>query len=219
MDGTTLFRSALTGCIFGFLACIPVGPINCTIINDGAKRGFLWSFMVGLGAMVMDVVYCSMAFAGFSKLFQSELIRATMELVSFLLMIFLGVRYMMVKEVPITDVPVGEVEHRFHPHAAFWIGFVRVLGNPAILLFWITLTATFLSHEWITDTYQSKFLCGVGNFFGGMAWFTLLSLAVTKGHKRFSSKTLMRMSQLSGLSLLITGVIIGIRLIRMIAHH
>ena len=209
----------MTGCVFGFLACIPVGPINCTIINDGAKRGFLWCFMVGLGAMAMDVIYCAMAFAGFSQLFQSEVIRATMELVSFLLMIYLGVKYTFVKEVPITDVPVGEVEHRIHPHTAFWIGFVRVLGNPAILLFWVTLTATFLSHEWINDTFQSKFLCGAGNFVGGMVWFTLLSLGVATGRSRFSSKTLMRMSQLSGLSLLITAVIIGVRLVKMIAHH
>src|SRR2546422_7923188 len=43
---TTLFRSLLavmTGFLSGFIISIPVGPINLTIINEGARRGFAWA--------------------------------------------------------------------------------------------------------------------------------------------------------------------------------
>jgi threonine/homoserine/homoserine lactone efflux protein len=218
-DFSGLFIATLTGFIGGFLICIPVGPINITIINEGAKRGFFWAVMIGAGAMVMDVIYCSVAFAGFSGLFASRYLRAAMELVSFLLTLYLGVKYMVARDLPATTKTMERVEHSLHPHTAFWIGFVRVLGNPAVLLFWITLSATFISHEWIEDNVTSKAACITGNFMGGMVWFLLLSALVSRGHGRFSTKTLVRLSHGSGASLLIVAVFIGFRLIRLLAHR
>jgi len=135
------------GLVSGFLISIPVGPINLAIINEGAKRGFRWGVLIGFGAIAMDIVYCGIAFAGFSGLFSTHLLRATMELLSFLALIYLGIRYLQTTHLPETTKGVEMVEQRLHPHTAFMIGFVRVLGNPAVLLFWITLSASFMSHE------------------------------------------------------------------------
>src|SRR6266550_616059 len=46
--------AGLTGLVSGFLLSVPVGPINLTIINEGARRGFNWASLIGLGAVVMD---------------------------------------------------------------------------------------------------------------------------------------------------------------------
>ena len=75
-DFYALLTAGLAGVIGGFLFCIPVGPINITIINEGARRGFLWACLIGLGAMAMDLVYCSIAFAGFSSVFASNFMKA-----------------------------------------------------------------------------------------------------------------------------------------------
>ena len=212
-----LIVAGTTGFVFGFLVCIPVGPINVAIINEGARRGFLWSLMVGLGAMVMDTIYCGIAFTGFSSLFTGPLVRAGMELLSFMLMFFLGIKYLIARDVPEHTRTVDVVEHKFHPHTAFWIGFVRVLGNPAILLFWFTLSATFLSHEWIQENTPSKVFCAIGNFLGGMVWFFFLSFLVAKGHGKFSTRTLLNMSRVSGLSLLVAAIFIASRLVHLLA--
>src|SRR6185436_7622822 len=136
------FESYLTafiaGLISGFVVSIPVGPINITIINEGARRGFFWAFMISLGAMAMDLIYCGVAFAGFSGLFTSKVMKATMELLSFLFLLYLGIKYLLTPTLPATTHTIEAVEHKLHPRTAFWIGFVRVLGNPAVLLFWIT---------------------------------------------------------------------------------
>jgi L-lysine exporter family protein LysE/ArgO len=208
--------SAIAGFISGFLVCIPVGPINVAIINEGARRGFLWSLMIGLGAMIMDTIYCAIAFAGFSSLFSGAVIRSVMELLSFILMFSLGVRYLFARDVPEHTPTVDAVEHKFHPHTAFWTGFVRVLGNPAVLLFWFTLSATFLAHQWITESIPSKILCASGSFLGGMTWLFLLSLLVSRGRGKFSKRTLLRMSQVSGLSLLIAAMFIVVRLAKIL---
>jgi len=210
---------AFWGFAFGFLASIPVGPINISIVNEGACRGFGWALLIGLGATTMEVIYCAIAFAGFTQLFDSRWIKATMELVSFLLMLFLGIKYLLAHSLPATTRSIESVEHRLHPHTAFWTGFVRCLGNPGVLLWWITISATFISHEWMEDAWQSKGACVAGVALGCFLWFTLLSYLVSRGHGRFSTNTLLRMSQFSGASVLAVALVIGVRLVRMLAHH
>src|SRR5437879_12407594 len=116
---------ALTGFASGFLVSIPVGPINISIVNEGARRGFIWAFLIGLGATIMEVIYCAIAFAGFTSLFDSRWIKATMELVSFLLMLFLGVKYLLTHSLPATTRSIETVEHPLHPHTALWAGLAR----------------------------------------------------------------------------------------------
>src|SRR4051812_47866726 len=214
-----LLTAGVAGLVSGFVVSIPVGPINITIINEGARRGFFWAFMIGLGAMAMDVIYCSIAFAGFSGLFASEFMKATMELLSFLFLLYLGLKYLLTASLPATTPTVEAVEHKLHPHAAFWIGFVRVLGNPAVLLFWITVSATFIAHELINDTLASKSLCVLGTFCGGLLWFLLLSFLVAKGHGKFSTRALVRMAHISGAVLLIAGLVIGVKLAGVLARQ
>ncbi len=211
--------AGFTGFLSGFLVSIPVGPINLSIVNEGAQRGFRWACLIGLGATVMEVIYCGFAFAGFTQLFDAKWIKATMELVSFILMLFLGVKFMTAHSLPATTRSVERVEHRLHPHAAFWIGFVRCLGNPGVLLFWITISATFISHDWMEETWQSKGACWIGVALGCFSWFTLLSYLVSRGHGKFSTKTLMRMSQISGASLLIVAIVMGVRLVKLLPHR
>jgi threonine/homoserine/homoserine lactone efflux protein len=215
----TLMIAFVAGLISGFVVSIPVGPINITIINEGARRGFRWACMIGLGAMVMDLIYCSVAFAGFSGLFSSQFMKATMELLSFLFLLYLGTKYLLTPSLPATTPTVEAVEHTLHPHAAFWIGFVRVLGNPAVLLFWITVSATFISHDWIDETLASKTMCVAGTFVGGLLWFLLLSFLVAKGHGKFSTRTLVRMAHISGAVLLAAGLVIGFRLVSLLAQR
>ncbi|PYM12612.1 MAG: hypothetical protein DME18_11000, partial [Verrucomicrobia bacterium] len=182
-------------------------------------RGFGWAFLIGLGATIMEVIYCAIAFAGFTSLFDSRWIKATMELVSFLLMLFLGVKYLLAHSLPATTRSIETVEHRLHPHTAFWTGLVRCLGNPGVLLFWITFSAMFISHEWMDDTWPSKGACVTGVALGCFAWFTLLSFLVSRGHGKFSTGTLLRMSQFSGASVLVVAIVTGVRLIILLAHH
>ena len=104
MEGfLALLTAGLAGVIGGFLFCIPVGPINITIINEGARRGFFWACMIGFGAMAMDLIYCSIAFAGFSSIFASKFMKATMQLLSFMFLIYLGLKYLLTASLPATN--------------------------------------------------------------------------------------------------------------------
>ena len=84
-------------------------------------------------------------------------------------------------------------------------GFVRVLGNLGVLLFWIVLAANFMSHDWVADTFAAKTACVAGVALGTNLWFCALSYGVSRGHGRFSESTLVRMQHISGICLIAVG--------------
>jgi threonine/homoserine/homoserine lactone efflux protein len=208
----------VVGVISGFLVSIPVGPINVTIINEGANRGFKWAVMVGMGAVLMETIYSAIGFAGFTTFFDAKIVKASMQLISFLVLLILGFKYLVVPVIPATTRSIERVEETLHPHSAFMTGFVRVLGNPIVLLFWVAIAATFMSHEWVDPNWMSKGACILGVAMGAAAWFLLLSYLVSRSHWKFSTHTLLRMSHISGACLLIVAVILGIRIIFLLAR-
>lgn len=211
--------ACLTGFISGFIASFVPGPINVAIINEGARRGFKWALLIGLGSTVMEVIYCGVAFAGFSAIFSQRLIKAALEVISFLLMIWLGLKYLRARVVEEHNPRADRIEQKLHPHSAFMVGFVQVLGNPGVLLMWLVLTASFSAHDWVEDTLREKGACLVGVALGALAWFLMLSYAVSRGHRKFSSQTLLWMEHLSGVLLLTIAGVLGVRIMLLLAAH
>src|SRR5439155_14841282 len=95
--------AAFTGFISGLVVSVPPGPVNLTIMNEGARRGFKWAALIGLGATLMEVLYCAVAFTSFAAFFQNKDIKASMEVFSFAFMLFLGLKFLMAKSVPKLD--------------------------------------------------------------------------------------------------------------------
>src|SRR6476661_4745083 len=111
-DFHSLLIAALTGFLSGLILSIPVGPINLTIINEGARRGFFWAFLIGLGATAGEVFYCFIAFTSLASFFQRGYIKAAMELFSFVFMLFLGIKVLLVKSVEAAPVDLGTRAHQ-----------------------------------------------------------------------------------------------------------
>jgi threonine/homoserine/homoserine lactone efflux protein len=221
-----ILGSALTGFAFGLLLSIPIGPVNLTIINESARRGFTQGMLVGLGASVMELIYCTIAFTGFSSFFGDRMVKASMEVFSFTFLLFLGMKFLTAKTVAAPTqlgTAAGKIEARvgekFNPHSAFMNGFVRVLGNLGVLLFWIVLAANFMSHDWVTDTFAAKTACIVGVALGTNLWFCALSYGVSRGHGRFRESTLVRMQHISGLCLIAVGLFDGGHIVWQLARH
>ncbi len=148
-DLPPILVAGLTGLISGLLLSIPVGPVNLTILNEGTRRGFKWAALIGLGATVMEVIYCFIAFTSFASFFTHGYVKPAMELFSFVFMLFIGIKFLLAKSVQVRPVRLGagggrieaQLEERLHPHSAFMTGFVRVMGNLGVLVFWIFLAA------------------------------------------------------------------------------
>ena len=215
----TYFWPALAGAVCGFVSAVPIGPINLTILNEGARRGFAWGFLIGLGATLMEAIYCVVAFAGFAPLFTAPLIKASMELVSFLFMLYLGQKFVRAKAIPSRSHSEEVIEEKLHPHTAFWTGFVRCLGTPGVFFFWITVGATLIAHDWMAPTWPSKIACATGATLGIFFWFLLLSYGVSLGRGRLTEGKLLRMERWSGVVLLLFALYLGLRLVALLAQR
>jgi len=201
------------GLLSGFLASFVPGPVNVAIINQGARQGFYHGLFIGLGSTAMEAIYCAVAFAGFASLFAEPNLKAIMELGSFLLMLFLGIKYLRTTTIQQFNPSADKLEQKLHLHSAFADGFIQVLANPGVLLMWIALSASFTAHEWVQDNWHEKISCVAGVAVGCLLWFFPLAFAISRGKGRFSDQTLLRMERLSGLLLLLIAAVLGIRII------
>lgn len=225
-DLPPLFVAALTGFISGVLLCIPVGPVNLTIMNEGARRGFKWAALIGAGATLMEVIYCGIAFTGFAVFFERGWIKSAMEVFSFAFLLFLGVKFLMAKNVKepmrlgvATDRIEERIEEKLHPHSAFMIGFVRTMANLGVLLGWIIINTNFISRGWVEPTWGSKFACMAGVALGVGLWFFGLSWAISLGHKKITEATILKMERGSGVALLVLGCAQGLHIAWQLAKH
>src|SRR6187402_1032384 len=119
IDPDHSLTAIITGFVASFLVSIPVGPINLTIINEGARRGFKWAIMIGLGSVVMESIYCALALTGFSAFLQIPVVKAVMELVSFLFLLSLSWRFFSAKSIPSHTHGADVIEQKLHPRTAF----------------------------------------------------------------------------------------------------
>ncbi len=221
-----LASAGLTGFLSGLLLSIGVGPVNLTIMSEGARRGFRWAALIGLGATAMEVLYCTVAFTGFASFFSRGYIKAAMELFSFVFMLYLAVKFLSAKSVTattkisaVTSRIEARLEERLQPRSAFMTGFARVMGNPGVLLWWIILAANFISREWVEPNGEGKIACIAGVAVGVGLWFFGLSWAVSLGHRKFGEETLLRMEHWSGGVLLVLALAHGGTLVWQLGHH
>jgi threonine/homoserine/homoserine lactone efflux protein len=227
-DTHPILLAALTGYFCALIfSSIPVGPINLTILNEGAQRGFLWALLIGLGAATMETIYCAISFTGFSSLLDHGIVQAFMQVFSFVFILFLGFKFLLAKSVHVptklnaaSEKIETRIEQKFHPHSAYMTGFARVLGNLGVLLFWIVLAANLMARDWVDgDSLAAKAACVGGVALGTNTWFTVLSFGVSRGHRRMGEKTLLRLQHFSGICLIVFGLIQGTHIAWQLARH
>jgi len=227
MDLHAILFAGLVGFAFAALfSSIPVGPINLTILNEGSQRGFRWAMLIGLGASTMEVIYCALAFTGFSSLFDDHLVKAAMQLFSFLFLLFIGVKFLNAQTINVPtklDVASKKIEaqlgKKLHPHSAFMTGFVRVMGNLGVLLTWIVLAANFMAHDWVENRFAAKAACVLGVALGTNTWFLVFSYGVSRGHGKFSEATLLRLQHVSGVCLITFSLFDAAHIVWQLARH
>ena len=221
-----ILLAALAGLASALAFSLLPGPINLTILHEGPRRGFLWALFIGLGAAVMDAIYCAISFTGFSQLIDHGIVKATMQVLGFVFLLFLGFKFLLAQSVKgstklgaVSEKIEMRLEQKIHPHSAFMTGFVRVAANLGVLLAWVLLSASFMAHDVVDETFAAKTACVLGVFTGASLWFFGFSFAVSRGHGKFSEETLLRLQHISGILLIATALFEGAHVAWQLAKH
>ena len=97
---------------------------------------------------------------------------------------------------------------------------IQLGGGPFTwVMAWVVWSAFLLAHDWVDDSRNAKVACVGGVFAGTTLWFVILSFGVSRGHGKFSEKTLLRFQHLSGICLIIAGLFDGANIAWHLAKH
>lgn len=143
-----MVEAVLKGITLGFLLSIAVGPVIFSIIkqslNNGHKGGM--AFVLGVSASDIALVLISNVF---TELFTSISSRRTeIGIAGSVFLIVMGIYFLFFKKIKVDD-RGQQVITRFRKRdyaKIFLSGFFMNTLNPAIFLFWITTSTTFVSH-------------------------------------------------------------------------
>lgn len=205
--------AALAGALSGLASAVPVGPVNVTIINEAARHGRNRAWWVGCGAGTMEMVFCALGFLGAAPLLTAPRLQSLLQLLGMLVIAGLGWHYLTTPTVP--GIGLRRVARRqlYQPHAAFALGFVRVLGNPGVLVYWVAVATSFAAHGVVGSDGRGRTACLAGVALATYGWFGLLGWLAAQVHGRISSSWLLRLSRFSGALLLVVAAALGGRLL------
>jgi L-lysine exporter family protein LysE/ArgO len=163
------------GFALGFVAGIPVGPVNAAVIDTAMRKCVRRAIAIGVGGAFMDFVYSQLAVLGLGTVMQAYpwLQNAFLGVGGVVLVVF-GVKSVLAPP------PIDRDDRHLHDRkplvvralaAAFLGGVLITVANPAALISWLLLAGTVLADFKGMEALVS----GLGIFFGCTAWFLIVA--------------------------------------------
>lgn len=192
----------IKGLIIGFSIAAPVGPIGVLCIRRTLAEGMMSGFLSGLGAATADVTYGMIA--GFGLTIISNFLigqQFWLRLIGGIFLCYLGIRTFIIRpaEKPALVDDKGILGNYFST-------FLLTLTNPMTI---ISFTAVFagLGLGTKSSSYITSLILVLGVFLGSGSWWLILSIMVNLFRKRFSTTGLLWVNRVSGLIIMIFGLI------------
>jgi L-lysine exporter family protein LysE/ArgO len=175
--------------ILGCLAAVPAGPVQIEVVRRSINGHLRPSFMVILGAFLMDVFYGSIAFFGIAPFLENKKIMAVFWLAGGLILTILGIitiRHSLKNE----DISYNP-DHLKRKRWAFLGGLSLSATNPMMILWWLSGVKIFQDVGLIDrfDSDVAVVFLAAGSL-GLASYLTCLSLFIFWAKKFISLRTL-----------------------------
>jgi len=192
--------SIILGFIVGFIAAIPLGPINIFVVSQTLKRDFFHGLLGGLTAAVLDMVFCLAALVGVGHiLILIQRYSLLLKLLAALLLTAIGIR-LILQARHFDESMWGEKPARKTPRPMVAVVLLYI-SNPALYGFWLGAAGTVSAHGWISARRSAAWLFSLAVGVGSVMWYFLLVRYVAKHHHLISVETFRKV--LIGLAILL----------------
>ncbi len=194
----------IRGMAVGIALAMPIGPINVEIVRRGLEGGFRRGWLVGLGAVTADTLYCVVVVTGLAPVADRPALRAPLFLAGAVVLLYLGITGITAKRQGSDPVSRPPTSRR-----SYWTGFIMAAANPLGIVYWLSIGAALIASAVEgSGEAATPFLVG-GVFAGIVLWVTILSTLAQAG-RRFVSVSVLRMAtRLAALVLVGFGVYFG----------
>jgi threonine/homoserine/homoserine lactone efflux protein len=198
----------LRGLIIGFSIAAPVGPIGVLCICRTLAEGRTYGLLSGLGAATADAIYGCVA--GFGLTFVSRILinqQMWLRLIGGVFLCYLGIRSFLSK--PAEQAIPAKAKSLVGAYAST---FFLTLTNPMTIL---SFAAIFAGVGVVSAgaNYVSATVLVLGVFIGSVLWWFILTGGVSLFRPKFKSDWLRWVNQISGLIILVFGVIVLVSLV------
>jgi threonine/homoserine/homoserine lactone efflux protein len=205
MDSVIFIR----GIMIGFLAAVPIGPINVLCIQRTLNHGRIIGFVSGLGAATIDALYGGIAWIGLSTI--SHILSGYHLWISLLggtFLFYLGIRIIAAKyrEHASSDRDAKNFV------AAYTSTLFLTLANPSTIFSYGLLLAVF-GGEHLHRGIGSASLLVPGVFIGSAVWWAALSGIVGMIRSRMNATGLKWVNRISGAIVAGAGLYILLKLL------
>ncbi|HWF43045.1 MAG TPA: LysE family transporter [Candidatus Kapabacteria bacterium] len=217
------------GAVTGWLMSMPIGPVNAAAISRTLKYSFRSGFAVGLGAALMDFIYCGGSAQINQFLVSSPIIDLVFELIGLLALGWMGTRQLRSlrserkeSQNGKSEVPEGSVAEaamkRIHLNQKsalipFVIGILLYATNIMAVPEWIIVAGLWRSWGVLGVGFTTNAYFAIGAGIGTAGWYLTLVRWISKHHRGFKPATLQKINLGTGIAMLIFGAYFGYQII------
>jgi L-lysine exporter family protein LysE/ArgO len=188
------------GFVVGFLAAIPIGPLNIYCVSQTLKYNYLHGLLIGLTSSVLDIICCFIALTGMTQI-SSILVRweSPLKLIGAGILIVISIRLIVKRESLENPRPCKGSPLAYSRPVA--VSCFLYTSNPTLYAFWLGVASILAAHRWLKPSLWQPavfaLFCGIGS----IVWYFILVKYVSKYRHFFTPKALSRI--IIGLAILL----------------
>ncbi|WP_071394592.1 LysE family transporter [Bacillus tuaregi] len=197
----------------GLSLAAPIGPINAAQLDRGIKEGFFNAWMVGVGAMIADMLYMLAVYMGVVQFLEIPIVKSFLWLFGFFILVYSGIECFIGAGKIVSKSRKSKGESYLK---SFLSGFFMSLSNPLTILFWLGIYGSVLAKTVHTYDTGQLFLYSFAIFCGISIWDLFMALLASTFRKLLTAKILIIISITSGISLIGFGIYFGYEALKLL---
>ncbi|MBC7743661.1 MAG: LysE family translocator [Flavobacterium sp.] len=189
-----MLESIISGIGLGIVLSFLTGPVFFALIKTSIEKGFYAGVSLAGGVLVSDIFYVAITVFGSSFLILESKYRLPLGLTGSVILLVIGFYYLFKK----VKINYEKTTSKRHNTGYFFKGFFMCILNPAILLYWVSITSGIIS---VAGEFQAK---NILPFYSAIL-ITQFSVDVVKAYYanklryRIKEKSIARLNLVAGL--------------------
>lgn len=189
----------------GFVAAIPLGPVNVFVVSQTLKHNFLRGFLAGLTTSFMDALYCLIALVGLTHIsINLKPYQPYMKGVSFLILAGLGIQ--LIRQSKMALVNNNQENNLIRSSRPIFGVFLLYIANPTIYAWWIAIAGMATGHGWVIGARWQPVAFSVACGVGSMLWYLLLVRYISRHQHKIRPAAFQKLLLFLGIALIAFGI-------------
>lgn len=189
----------------GLSLSAPMGPINAAQLEKGIRSGFFHAWILGIGALLADVIYMALIYLGVIHFLEKDIIKLFLWSFGAFVLIYTGIES--VKNA--NQISISNTRNDDSIIKSFFSGFFMSLSNPLTILFWFGIFGSILAKAASSYNKEQLLLYSFGTILGIFIWDITMASTSSIFRKILNTRILSLITVISGISLIIYGLYFG----------